>query len=78
MPRRHMMNDQKKLKLSKETLRCLDDDALTDVVGGGHGRQHGGGGNNSFDCNNSNGCQGSGICISAECNSFVCSVAFVC
>ena len=37
------MNDQKKLKLSKETLRCLDDDALTDVVGGGHGRQHGGG-----------------------------------
>jgi hypothetical protein len=27
------MNDQKKLKLSKETLRCLDDDALTDVVG---------------------------------------------
>ena len=32
------MNDQKKLKLSKETLRCLDDDALTDVVGGGgHG-----------------------------------------
>jgi hypothetical protein len=73
-----MMNDQKKLKLSKETLRCLDDDALTDVVGGGHGRQHGGGGNNSFDCNNSNGCQGSGICISAECNSFVCSVAFVC
>jgi hypothetical protein len=73
-----MMNDQKKLKLSKETLRCLDDDALTDVVGGGHGRQHGGGGNNSFDCNNSNGCQGSGICISAESNSFVCSVAFVC
>lgn len=72
------MNDQKKLKLSKETLRCLDDDALTDVVGGGHGRQHGGGGNNSFDCNNSNGCQGSGIYISAECNSFVCSVALFC
>ena len=72
------MNDQKKLKLSKETLRCLDDDALTDVVGGGHGRQHGGGGNNSFDCNNSNGCQGSGICISAEYNSFVCSVALFC
>jgi hypothetical protein len=78
MPRRHMMNDQKKLKLSKETLRCLDDDVLTDVVGGGHGRDHGGGGNNSFDCNNSNGCQGSGICISAECNSFVCSVALFC
>jgi len=72
------MNDQKKLKLSKETLRCLDDDALTDIVGGGHGRQHGGGGNNSFDCNNSNGYQGYGICISAECNSFVCSVALFC
>ena len=42
------MNDQKKLKLSKETLRCLDD-ALTDVVGGGHGRQHGGGGNSGQD-----------------------------
>jgi hypothetical protein len=69
-----MMNDQKKLKLSKETLRCLDDDALTDVVGGWN-RHYGG---NSNDCNNSNGCQGSGICISAECNSFVCSVAFVC
>jgi hypothetical protein len=69
-----MMNDQKKLKLSKETLRCLDDDALTDVVGGGN-CHHGG---NSNDCNNSNGCQGSGICISAECNSFVCSVALFC
>ena len=69
------MNDQKKLKLSKETLRCLDDDALTDVVGGwGHHRN----GGDSNDCNNSNGCQGSGICISAECNSFVCSVALFC
>ena len=29
------MNDQKKLELSKETLRCLDDQDLTDVVGGG-------------------------------------------
>jgi hypothetical protein len=46
--------------------------------GEGDGRHHGGGGNNSFDCNNSNGCQGSGICISAECNSFVCSVALFC
>ena len=59
------MNDQKKLKLSKETLRCLDDDALTDVVGGGHERHHGGGGNNSFDCNNSNGCQGHESAITA-------------
>jgi hypothetical protein len=57
-----MMNDQKKLKLSKETLRCLDDDDLTGVVAG-----WGRGGSN--DCNNSNGCQGSGICISADCQS---------
>ena len=28
------MNDQKKLKLSKETLRCLDDDALTAATEG--------------------------------------------
>lgn len=47
------MNEAKKLSLSKETLRCLDDDALTDVVGGGGGDCHrngngggGGGGNN--------------------------------
>ena len=65
------MNESKKLSLSKETLRCLDDQDLTDVVGGGRHRE-GEGGNNSFDCNNSNGCQGSGICISAECNSFFC------
>jgi hypothetical protein len=56
-----MMNDQKKLKLSRETLRCLDDDDLTGVVGG-WGR-----GGYSNDCNNSNGCQGSGICVSADC-----------
>ncbi len=43
------MNDQKKLKLSKETLRCLDDDALTDVVGGGGGKG-GHGGNFSGNC----------------------------
>ena len=49
------MNDQKKLKLSKETLRCLDDDALTDVVGG-HDR-HGGNVFVSGDCHNtSQGC----------------------
>ena len=54
------MNDQKKLKLSKETLRCLDDDALTDVVGGGgYGDKRGHGGNVfvSGDCHNtSQGC----------------------
>ena len=63
------MNTQKKLALSKETLRSLDDEDLTGVVGGGgHGKQHGGGGGNNF---NSFGC--SGICVSFECNSGVCS-----
>jgi hypothetical protein len=58
MPRRQKMNDQKKLKLSKETLRCLDDDALTDVVGGGgHDRGRGGNVFVSGDCHNtSQGC----------------------
>ena len=64
------MNESKKLTLSKETLRCLDDDDLTDVVGG-----HRGG--NSHDChNNSNVC--SGVCVSFQCNSFLCSLAAVC
>ena len=56
------MNDQKKLALSKETLRSLDDADLTGVVGGG-GHGHGGGGNNfnSFVC--------SGICVSFQCQS---------
>lgn len=70
------MNESKKLTLSRETLRCLDDEDLMGVVGGHH---HGkGGGGNSNDCNNSNGCQGSGICVSAECNSFICSLGLVC
>jgi hypothetical protein len=63
-----MMNNSKKLALSKETLRSLDDEDLTDVVGGSR-REHGGGGghnnNNSFGC--------SGICVSFECNSGICS-----
>jgi hypothetical protein len=63
-----MMNNSKKLALSKETLRSLDDQDLTDVVGGGGSRgREGGGGNN----NNSFGC--SGICVSYQCNSGVCS-----
>jgi hypothetical protein len=36
------MNNSKKLALSKETLRILDGQDLTDVVGGGL-RGHGGG-----------------------------------
>ena len=54
------MNQSKKLELSKETLRCLDDQDLTGVAGGCH---QGGGGenNNSF------------ICVSAQqANSCVC------
>jgi natural product precursor len=51
------MNKARKLELSKETLRCLDDQDLTDVAGGGHGGEN----NNSF------------ICISAQqANSCVC------
>jgi hypothetical protein len=57
------MNKSRKLELSKETLRCLDDQDLTGVAGGGGGGERGGGGenNNSF------------ICISAQqANSCVC------
>jgi natural product precursor len=63
MARRPVMNKARKLELSKETLRCLDDQDLTDVAGGGgHGGGHGGGeNNNSF------------ICVSAQqANSCVC------
>ena len=53
------MNESRKLELSKETLRCLDDQDLTDVAGGGG--TGGGENNNSF------------ICISAQqANSCVC------
>jgi hypothetical protein len=41
-----MSNQSKKLELSKETLRGLDDEDLTGVVGGG-GHGGGGGGGNS-------------------------------
>jgi len=66
MPRRQMMNDQKKLKLSKETLRCLDDDALTDVVGGGNHHGRGGGGVSNGNCD-SFGCANLSIaCVSDQ------------
>jgi hypothetical protein len=61
MARRPVMNESRKLELSKETLRCLDDQDLTDVVGGGQGPGGGGENNNSF------------ICVSAQqANSCVC------
>lgn len=49
-------------------------DADLEAVYGGGGSGRGG---NSHDChNNSNGC--SGVCVSFQCNSFVCSFAFFC
>jgi hypothetical protein len=65
-----MMNN-KKLALSKETLRSLDDQDLTDVVGGGGRKDHGGGGNfNSFGC--------SGICVSFQCQSVAVCDSVIC
>jgi len=59
-----VMNQSKKLELSKETLRCLDDQDLTDVAGG-----TGGGGRNN----------NTGICVSAQQgNSCVCGQSVVC
>jgi hypothetical protein len=67
-----MMNTQKKLALSKETLRSLDDEDLTGVVGGG-GKGGGGGGVNNF---NSFGC--SGICVSFQCQSVAICDSVIC
>jgi hypothetical protein len=61
-----MSNQPKKLELSKETLRSLDDTELTGVVGGGKGK--GGGGVNIT----------SNICVSFDCNSFVCVQSVLC
>lgn len=63
------MNQSKKLGLSKETLRSLDDQDLTDVVGGWDRREGGGGGNgNSFICISNTGNQNN----SCVCQSVVC------
>jgi len=65
------MNNQKKLALSKETLRSLDDEDLTGVVGGGGRGGGGGGGNfNSFGC--------SGICVSFQCQSVAICDSVIC
>lgn len=58
------MNKSKKLELSKETLRCLDDRDLTDVVGGWHQGGGGGGGNRQSNV--------IGVCVSQQANSCVC------
>jgi natural product precursor len=62
------MNESKKLALSKETLRCLDDQELTDVVGG-DGRHDGGGGNQQSVAL---------ACISDAVNSCVCIQSVIC
>jgi natural product precursor len=58
--------DTKKLTLSKETLRSLDDRELTEVVGGG-------GGDVSIVCI-SFGCQSVAVCDSGVCKSVACDV----
>jgi hypothetical protein len=62
-----MSEQSKKLELSMETLSSLDDQELTDVVGGGNYGGGGRGGNNT-----------SGICVSFDCNSFVCVQSVLC
>lgn len=69
------MNESKKLKLSKETLRCLDDEDLTGVAGGWGGGGGGGGGSNN--CNNSNNCGNTGGLIGV-CDSVVCGSGLLC
>jgi hypothetical protein len=60
------MNQSRKLELSKETLRCLDDQDLTGVAGGGGGG--GGENNNSFFCISA---QQANSCV---CQSVLCDV----
>jgi hypothetical protein len=57
---------RKKLSLSKETLRTLNDDELTEVVGGATGI-----------CVDSVACH-SGVCGSVACNSVVCNSGALC
>jgi hypothetical protein len=57
----------KKLELSKETLRTLNDDELVDVVGGAR----------SGVCVDTVLCR-SGVCQSAVCNSAVCNSVAIC
>ncbi|MBV9093172.1 MAG: class I lanthipeptide [Streptosporangiaceae bacterium] len=72
------MNESKKLTLSKETLRCLDDQDLTEVVGGHY----------SHNCFSGNCPSVQGNCVSVQgncasaqayvCLSNECSHAFIC
>lgn len=61
-----MNKESRKLTLSKETLRSLDDEELTDVMGGRSGI-----------CVNTVVCQ-SGICRSGVCNSVAVCQSVIC
>ena len=61
------MNQSRKLELSKETLRCLDDRDLTGVVGGG-------GGNNNSQFGGIVGCISAQQANSCVCQSVACDV----
>ena len=63
------MNEPRKLELSKETLRCLDDQDLTGVAGGGN-KRGGGENNNSFICVSAQQAD-SCVCQSVACHSVV-------
>lgn len=76
------MNESRKLTLSKETLRCLDDQELADVVGG-----YGRGSHNCFSGNcvsaQGNCPSAQGTCLTVQANSCIClsdgcSHAFIC
>jgi hypothetical protein len=59
-----MNNPAKKLVLSKETLRSLDDQDLTSVVGG----------TGTIVCVDTAVCNSGAVCDSAVCNSVVCNL----
>lgn len=61
-----MKKESRKLTLSKETLRSLDDQELTDVTGG-----------QTVVCVNTVVCA-SGICNSAVCGTIVCNTGIIC
>ena len=62
-----MNQSKKKLELSKETLRCLDDQDLTDVAGGWHGRGGNGNNNSGFCVSNVGNENNSCVCVSIFC-----------
>ena len=71
------MNGGKKLKLSTETLRTLDDSDLTDVVGGASGVCVNTVACHSGVCHSGAACQ-SVACQSVVCGSAVCGSGVIC